>query len=141
LWLCGRPRENFPAVSPEPGLRVLGESPDRDLSSLYSNTVSFAYPSWYEGFGLPVLEAMQCGASVLISRDPALTEVAGEAAVQLDAGDVCAWSAALESCARGGDWMEERRARSLARAREFSWARTARLTREVYAEACRRFGR
>src|SRR5947199_4150 len=58
LAIVGRRREDFPALSPEPGLRVLGELPDADLPALYSGALAFVYPSAYEGFGLPVLEAM-----------------------------------------------------------------------------------
>ena len=61
----------------EPGLRVLGEVPDSDLPGLYSGALACVYPSLYEGFGLPVLEAMQCGALVITSRDPAIVEVSG----------------------------------------------------------------
>ena len=65
LVLAGRRRRDFPALSPEPGLQILGEVPDADLPGLYSGAVAAIYPSLYEGFGLPVLEAMQCGANLV----------------------------------------------------------------------------
>jgi len=71
LVLAGRVRDGFAAPAPEAGLRVLGAVPEIDLPALYSGAIAFVYPSLYEGFGLPVLEAMQCGASVITSRDPA----------------------------------------------------------------------
>lgn len=112
--------------------------PDGELPALYSGALAFLYPSLYEGFGLPVLEAMQCGAMVIASKDPAVTEVAGGAAVQVEATDVRGWAeamtAALNAAHRAG-W----RSRGLARAAQFSWERTAELTREVYEEARRRF--
>ena len=74
----------FPSSPPEPGLRTRGRSQRRRTGRLYSGALAFVYPSLYEGFGLPVLEAMQCGACVIISRDAALREVAGDAAVSLD---------------------------------------------------------
>jgi glycosyltransferase involved in cell wall biosynthesis len=139
LVLAGRAREDFPGLAPEPGLRILGETREQDLPRLYSRALAFVYPSFYEGFGLPALEAMQCGACVIVSTDASLGEVTGEAGVRLDARDAKAWTGAMTACAVGGGWLGDRRAQSLARAREFSWARTARLTREVYLEARRRF--
>ena len=139
LRLAGRRREDFPALPDEPGLRILGEVSDDDLPALYSQALAFVYPSLYEGFGLPVLEAMQCGACVITSTDPAIAEVIGDAGEQLDPRDPRPWIEALLACARGGDWLEQRRSQSLLRARQFSWERTARMTREVYAEAQRRF--
>lgn len=122
-------------------LVVVGEDgpvDDAVLAGLYSGALALLYPSLYEGFGLPVLEAMQCGAMVIASKDPAVTEVAGGAAVQVDAGDVRGWAAAMRT-ALSGEWRARWRERGLARAAEFSWERTAMLTREVYDEACRLF--
>ncbi|MEK7407771.1 MAG: glycosyltransferase family 1 protein [Acidobacteriota bacterium] len=138
LVLAGRRRADFPPLAEQAGLRVLGEAPDEQLPVLYSGALACVYPSLYEGFGLPVLEAMQCGAAVITSRDPAITEVAAGAAVQLDARDTRAWVEAL-TAATNPEWAAAWRARSLARARQFSWSRTARLTREVYDEARRQF--
>jgi alpha-1,3-rhamnosyl/mannosyltransferase len=88
---------------------------------------------------LPVLEAMQCGAAVIASRDPAITEVCGGAALQLDSRDHRSWLEALSAAVSNPGLLQEWRSRALARAREFSWTRTARLTREVYREAVSRF--
>lgn len=137
LLLAGRRRADFPGVPEEPGLRLLGEVPDTELAALYSNALALVYPSLYEGFGLPVLEAMQCGACVIGSS--AVAEVGGDAAVYAD--DAPALAAAMEAALTRPEWLANRRARSLARAGEFSWERTARLTYEVYQEARRRFAR
>jgi len=137
LVMAGRRREDFPEFPAEPCLRILGELPDDDLAALYSGALAFVYPSLYEGFGLPVLEAMQCGACVLISKDAALCEVAGQAGVSLDGGQ--AWTEAMCAAASNPEWRNERRAKSLERAREFSWTRTAQLTYDVYEEALKRF--
>jgi glycosyltransferase involved in cell wall biosynthesis len=139
LVLAGRRRADFPQIPAEPGLRVLGLTPDEELPKLYSGALACLYPSYYEGFGLPVLEAMQCGVLVLASRDPAIAEVAGDAAILLDVGDRRAWVEALLAMFTKPDQVQEMRARSLARAAEFSWTRTAQLTREVYGQAARRF--
>jgi alpha-1,3-rhamnosyl/mannosyltransferase len=137
LVLAGRRREDFPEIAPEAGLRVLGEVPDSELPSLYSGAVALVYPSNYEGFGLPVVEAMQCGACVIVSRDPALLEVSGGAAIAAsDARELAgAMRALAASPATAASWRDK----ALRRGREFSWRRTAQLTREVYDEAIRRF--
>jgi glycosyltransferase involved in cell wall biosynthesis len=127
----------------EPGLRVLGEVADSDLPALYSGALACVYPSLYEGFGLPVLEAMQCGALVLASRDPAILEVSGgvnnRAAIHVDAEDTAALAEAMRAVATNSDGFDEVRARALTRAAQFSWQKTARLTREVYDQATRAF--
>ncbi|HSW50301.1 MAG TPA: glycosyltransferase family 1 protein, partial [Bryobacteraceae bacterium] len=104
LLLAGRVCGGSSPPADEPGLRLLGEVPDQDLPSLYSAAAAVLYPSLYEGFGLPVLEAMQCGALVLASRDPAIMEVAGDGAILLDSGDASGWAAAMHGAvARPGD--------------------------------------
>ena len=95
LTLAGRARPDFPAPAPEPGLRLLGEIPEGDLPGLYSGALACVYPSLYEGFGLPVLEAMQCGAVVITSRDPAIQEVSAGATVPVDAEDTKALAEAM----------------------------------------------
>lgn len=136
LVLAGRRRADCPELPEEQGLRLVGEVPDEQLPGLYSGAFAFVYSSLYEGFGLPVLEAMQCGACVITSR--AAAEAAGDAAVYADGAEELA--RAMRAVAERPEWAEELRARSLARAREFSWERTARMTHQVYEEARRRFG-
>ena len=137
LVLAGRQRVDFAQLSPEPGLHILGEVSDERLAELYTGALAFVYPSFYEGFGLPVLEAMQCGACVITSRDPAISEVAAGAAIQT--GSRTELARAMSGIAAHPDRACPWRERALRRAAEFSWARTARLTREVYEEAHRRF--
>jgi glycosyltransferase involved in cell wall biosynthesis len=139
LVLAGRRRDDFPEIPPEPGLRQLGLTPDEDLPKLISGALACVYPSCYEGFGLPVLEAMQCGAAVIASRDPAIAEVAGSAAILADVRDHRAWLDAVRSVLRNAELVSALRAKSLARAAEFSWPKTARLTREVYEQAAQLF--
>ena len=136
LILAGRRRDDFADLTPEAGLHVAGEVSDGELATLYSGAIAFVYPSLYEGFGLPVLEAMQCGACVITSRDPAIAEVAGGAAIRCDPVEL---HTAMRSVMANPKWAQEWRRRALQRASEFSWARTARRTREVYDEAQRRF--
>ena len=137
LVLAGRRRDDFTQLSPEPGLHMIGEVSDQRLAQLFSGTLAFVYPSLYEGFGLPVLEAMQCGACVITSRDPAISEIAAGAAIQ--AGTHTELMRAMMDVAAHPRRAEIRRAPSLARAREYSWDRTARLTREVYEQALANF--
>lgn len=137
LILAGRRRCDFPQLSPEPGLHIMGEVPDSRLAVLFAETLAFVYPSLYEGFGLPVLEAMQCGACVISSRDPAITEVAGGAALQ--AGSQAELVRTMLDIAAHPEWAQPWQERGLRRASEFSWRRTAELTHEVYEQAQRRF--
>jgi glycosyltransferase involved in cell wall biosynthesis len=136
LVLAGRRRADAPAIAEEPGLRLAGEVPEDSLPALYSGALAFVYPSHYEGFGLPVLEAMQCGACVNASR--AVAEVGGDAVLYADTAEELA--RLMRAVLDDGELVRRTRARSLARAAEFSWERTARGTYAVYEEARRRFG-
>ncbi len=135
LVLAGRVRKDFTAPELEPGLRVLGAVEEDELPALYSGAVACLYPSLYEGFGLPVLEALQCGALVITSRDPAIQEVAGDAAVFVDAADVRGLARAMEAAARNPAAITGMKEKALLRAKEFTWGRTAERTREVYDAA------
>jgi glycosyltransferase involved in cell wall biosynthesis len=142
LVIAGRVRSDFAAPEPQEGLRVLGAVPEEALPKLYSGALACVYPSLYEGFGLPVLEAIQCGALVIASRDPAILEVTGGgAALHVEATDTRALVHAMESVAGAPDAFAEMRERAKCRAAEFSWERTARRTREVYDAARRVFRR
>lgn len=133
LVFAGQVREPVEA----PGVRFAGAVDEASLPGLYSGATAVLYPSLYEGFGLPVLEAMQSGAMVIASQDPAITEVAGGATLQVDATDVRGWTEAMRSAlihSNRAQWREK----GLLRAAEFSWRKTACRTREVYVEALRR---
>ena len=139
LVLAGRRRADFAEIPAEPGLRLAGLTAEQDLPALYSGAIACLYPSYYEGFGLPVLEAMQCGALMLASRDPAIIEVAADGAILLDIRDRALWMSALRSAVEQPESMRGFRERALLRAGDFSWIKTARLTRTVYDHAIRRF--
>jgi len=139
LVLAGRRRDDFPELPDEDGLHLLGAVPNDQLPELYSACLACVYPSFYEGFGLPVLEAMQCGAAVVTSQDPAILETSGGAAVSLDVRDTKAWIEALLAALENPEWIAELREKSLRRAFDFTWMKTAQKTREVYDEAVRRF--
>jgi len=106
-----------------------------ELEGLWSIARAFVFPSLYEGFGLPVLEAMARGVPVACSDASSLPEVAGDAALRFDPHDEAAIATALQRLLSDSVLVETLRARGLERAREFTWERTARLTLESYARA------
>jgi glycosyltransferase involved in cell wall biosynthesis len=114
------------------GVRWLGEVPDTELARLYRGALCVAYPSLYEGFGIPVLEAMACGAPVVTTRGTAMEEVADGAAVLVDAHDPAEIAAGIERAAADRERLV---ARGLERARAFRWDAVAGLTVAVYREA------
>jgi len=116
------------AAARDQGARLLGRVSEEELRALYAGAGAFAYPSLYEGFGLPVLEAMAAGAPVLTSSVSSLPEVAGDAALLVDPQDPHAIADGLRRLLGDGALAEELRTRGRARAAEFSWERTARET-------------
>ncbi len=116
----------------------LGYIDDAALQWLYANCEVFVYASLFEGFGLPVLEAMSQGAPVITSSVTSLPEVAGDAALLIDPSDVDSLVAALSSVATATANLAGLRRQSLARAAQFSWSASARAVLDVYATVLRR---
>ncbi len=113
----------------------LGRVPEADLPALYAAAAAFVFPSLYEGFGLPVLEAMACGAPVICSAVSSLPETAGDAALLVDPTDVNALAAALARVLIEPGLAADLRARGFAQAARFTWERTAAETLSIYRQA------
>lgn len=106
-------------------VRFIGFTPDRDLPALYSLAELFVYPSLYEGFGLPVLEALACGAAVVTSNNSSLPEVAGDAALLVDAKDTDALVWAMRRLLEDSTWRKIKQQKALEQAKKFSWESSA----------------
>ena len=107
-----------------------------DLRVLYSHADLFVFPSVYEGFGMPVLEAMACGAPVITSNTTALPEVAGEAAMLVNPEDAEALAEAILQVLEDAALREKMRAKGFERVKQFIWERAAHQTMAVYRELC-----
>lgn len=116
-------------------VHLLGYVPDADLAAIYSGALCFTYMSFYEGFGLPPLEAMQCGVPVITSNASSLPEVVGDAGVCLEPTDAAGVAEAIRALHGSGERREQMAARSLARAAQFSWAHCLRVTMDAYRTA------
>ena len=110
---------------------------EEDLPALYSGARAFVFPSLYEGFGLPALEAMACGTPVITSNTTSLPEVVGDAAFLVDPSDPDKLCEAMSTLLSDHSLREELRRKGLMRAAEFSWKRCGALTAEVYHLAAR----
>jgi glycosyltransferase involved in cell wall biosynthesis len=111
---------------------LTGYVADEDLAALYSSALAFVYPSFYEGFGLPPLEAMQCGTPVITSNTSSLPEVVGEAGIMLDPTDVDGLCHSMLSIYESRTLREDMSRKSLERAKRFNWQKCVRETIEAY---------
>ncbi|MCM8761941.1 MAG: glycosyltransferase family 4 protein [Candidatus Omnitrophica bacterium] len=111
-----------------------GYVPVEDLPYLYSAAEFFIYPSLYEGFGLPVLEAMACGCPVITSNTSSLTEVAGDAGILINPYNVDEMAENMERLLSDEKLRERLKVKGLERAKQFTWERTAKETIKVYEE-------
>ncbi len=114
-------------------VKFIGRVDDADLPALYNGALFLAYPSLYEGFGLPVLEAMACGTAVLTSNVSSLPEIVGQAGVYVEPGDVQSITDGLLLLLDDALLRRELADKGLARAKDFTWRKAAEETTAVYA--------
>jgi glycosyltransferase involved in cell wall biosynthesis len=113
-------------------VKLMGRVTDEDLAALYASCRAFVYPSLYEGFGLPLVEAMACGAAVVASNSSSIPEVTGGAALLVDSTQTASLAEALRRVDGEPALRRDLRTRASARARDFSWTHTATATLAVY---------
>ncbi len=132
-WKCDDVLREVERLGPK--VVLLGYVPEEDLPALYTHATALVYASLYEGFGLPVVEAMACGAPVLTSASSSMAEVAEGAALLVDPTDVDAIAEGLHALATDASLRQDLRERGKRRVSAYSWERTGRETAQAYVEA------
>lgn len=139
LVIAGGPGDAFRRLShleaPADGVLQVGYVSDADLPALYSAALGFVMPSLYEGFGLPILEAMACGTPVIAGRAAALPEVVGESGLLIDPLSVPDLAAALRCLVQDDELRRDLARKGYERSRLYTWDRSARLVRQALQQA------
>ena len=133
-WLCESVFETIERLGLSDAVRVLDYVDDKDLPALYNLAWTFTYPSIYEGFGLPALEALACGTPVVTAQNSSLPEVVGDAALLVPADDVVALANALERSVTDDALRARLRSAGLQRAQEFTWQRAGQQVLACYRQ-------
>jgi alpha-1,3-rhamnosyl/mannosyltransferase len=131
-WKAEAERALFESEARHKGAIHLGYVPDADLPGLYAGAEALLYPSFYEGFGMPPVEAMACGTAAITSTADAVREVVGRHALTFDANDFAGWRDALARVAADRDYLSEYRRRGPAHAATFTWRACAHTVYGVY---------
>ena len=131
-WLYDETLRTLDETGVRDSVVLTGYVPETDLPALYSGALCFVYPSYFEGFGLPPLEAMKCGAPVVVGNRTSLPEVVGDAALSVDPFDVDAIAAAIRRLIKDSALRRDLSVKGQKRAAEFTWQKTARKTLMVY---------
>jgi len=135
LVFTGRPAPAIVACIAKNGLtervHFTGVVAESELPSLYRKAIFLFFPSLYEGFGLPIVEAMACGTPVITSDVTAMPEIAGDAALLVDPTSIESMTKAITGLMEDGSLREELRAKGLARAAKFSWTTTIATVRKL----------
>ena len=131
-WMYDEPKQLVEELHLEKKVRFLGRVTDLELVTLYSMATLFAFPSFFEGFGVPPIEAMACGTPVITSNTSALPEVAQDAALLVDPYDIDALADALTRLTEDASLREELRQKGYERAKQYTWAMSARKMLAVY---------
>lgn len=136
-WLTGELRKTLDELALGDRVRLTGFVSDEELGGWYSAADLLAFPSHYEGFGLPVVEAMRCGTPVLTSDSSCFPEVVGDAGVMISPNDTDLWAETMRELLRDESRREELVRKGRERATRFSWEHTAAETLRVYREVAR----
>ena len=134
-WLYDETLRTIKELGLSNSVVLTGYVPETDLPALYSGALCFVYPSYFEGFGLPPLEAMKCGTPVIVGNKTSLPEVVGEAGVLVDPFDVDDIASAIARVIGDSNFRSQLRAKGLERSRLFDWRETARQTLAIYRKA------
>jgi glycosyltransferase involved in cell wall biosynthesis len=133
-WLYDETLRALDEMGVRESVVLTGYVPESDLPALYSSALCFVYPSYFEGFGLPPLEAMKCGAPVIVGNRTSLPEVVGDAGLTVDPFDVDAIAGAIRKLMNDATLRTKLSQKGQERAGAFTWRETARQTLRVYQE-------
>lgn len=136
-WLYDETLRTLNEMGVKDSVILTGYVPEADLPALYSSALCFVYPSYFEGFGLPPLEAMKCGAPVIVGNRTSLPEVVGDAGLTVDPFDVDAIAGAIRKLMNDSTLRTKLSQMGQERAGAFTWRETARQTLRVYQEVAR----
>ena len=137
-WLESPIYQSVAARGLDRQVHFLGYVSDEELSALYSSCFAFVFPSLYEGFGLPVLEAMSCGAPVIVSRSTSMPEVAGEAGFYIDPASAASLCRQMKQLSNQPGQRDDWRQAGREQAAGFSWDKAARIALQAYETVCGR---
>jgi glycosyltransferase involved in cell wall biosynthesis len=124
--------KDFKFIKDAAGVKLIGYVEEQDLAPLYTGAVAFCYPSFYEGFGLPLLEAMACGTPVVFGNNSSMPEVVGDAGLGCDSNSPKDIMIQLHKICTNNDLRSKLSRESIKRSRQFSWAKCAKETFKVY---------
>ena len=136
-WLYDETLRSLDQAGVKDSVILTGYVPESDLPALYSSALCFVYPSYFEGFGLPPLEAMKCGAPVVVGNRTSLPEVVGDAGLTVDPFDVDAIAGAIRRLLNDSALRAELSQKGEERASAFTWRETARQTLQIYQDVAR----
>jgi len=136
-WLYDETLRALEETGVRDSIVLTGYVPESDLPALYSGALCFVYPSYFEGFGLPPLEAMKCGAPVVVGNATSLPEVVGDAGLKVDPFDVSAIARAISELISNSELRRELSIKGQKRAEMFDWRNTAQQTLKVYEQVTR----
>ncbi len=132
-WLDGEIQQKLKELA-DCDIITTGYVPDDDLPALYSGASVFVYPSFYEGFGMPPLEAMACGTPVITSNNSSLPEVVGDAGIMIEADDIKALASSIQKVLTNEKLAKEMSKKGLAQAKKFSWEKSAEKLHRIIEE-------